>query len=160
MCEWLEATSFGTFVREAPYAFQAFAAIHILGLTMSVGILLWFDLRLLGFNLPNCRVSEVYRRLMIPWALAGFSTMFTTGAILFTGFATKAYGNPYFRIKLTTLVLIAVNAVLFHSVTERRIGQWDDDARPPRSARLAGLIAIVLWTVVILCGRMMSYTMF
>jgi hypothetical protein len=160
LCQRLEATSFATFVREAPNAFQAIAGIHILGLTMSVGILLWFDLRLLGVNLPRCRVSEVYRRLMVPWALMGFAVMFISGTVLFIGFAAKAYGNVYFRIKMATLVLIAANALLFHAVTERRIEGWDRDERPPRAARVAGMIAIVLWTMVILAGRMMSYTMF
>ena len=159
-CQWLEATWIGTFVRESNWAFQVVAGLHILGLTLSVGTLLWFDLRLVGVSMPRCPVSEVYRRLMLPWALGGFVTMFVTGAILFSGFATKAYGNFYFRIKIAALLLVAINALVFHWVTERGIAGWDQAARPPRPARLAGLIAIVLWTVVIMAGRMMSYTMF
>jgi hypothetical protein len=160
VCQRLETTWLGTFVREAPWAFQVFAGIHILGLTASVGILMWFDLRLLGVTLPHCPISHVYRRLMLPWALTGFSTMFITGAILFSGFATKAYGNVFFRVKVATLLLLAVNALCFHRVTGTTIAQWDANERPPHAARLAGLIAIVLWTVVIMAGRMMSYTMF
>jgi len=159
VCEWLESTAIGVLVRESLYGFQILAAIHILGLTVSVGTLVWFDLRLAGVSMPRCPVSSLYRRL-IPWTLVGFSVMFITGALLFTGFATKAYGNVYFRIKLTAIVLAGVNALVYHRMTERRIAHWNDAARPPLPARLAGVISIVVWTIAIMAGRMMSYTMF
>lgn len=159
VCEWLEATAVGVFARESANGFQILVAIHILGLTVSVGTLVWFDLRLAGVSMPRCPVSTVYRRLM-PWTLAAFVVMFISGACLFTGFATKAYGNVYFRLKLAAIVLAGLNALFFHLVTERRIARWDNDAQPPLAARVAGVISIVIWTGVILAGRMMSYTMF
>ena len=158
-CEWLENTAAGVLVRESLYGFQILAGIHILGLTISVGTLLWFDLRLAGVSMPRCPVSALYRRLM-PWTFVGFVVMFISGALLFTGFATKAYGNVYFRIKLAAIVLAGVNALFYHFVTERRIAHWNDAARPPMPARLAGVISIVAWTIVIMAGRMMSYTIF
>ena len=159
VCEWLESTKVGVLVRESLYGFPILAAIHILGLTVSVGTLVWFDLRLAGVSMPRCPVSSLYRRLM-PWTLVGFGVMFLSGLLLFTGFATKAYGNVYFRIKLTAIVLAGVNALVYHRMTERRIAHWNDAARPPMPARLAGVISIVVWTIAILAGRMMSYTMF
>ena len=80
--------------------------------------------------------------------------------MLFIAFATSAYANVYFRIKAFAILLAGVNALLYHVTTERTIGGWDDAARPPLPARLAGLTSIVVWTVVILAGRMMSYTVF
>ena len=159
VCEWLESTPVGVLVRESMWGFPIIVAIHILGLTSSVGTLLWFDLRLLGVSMPRCPVSEVYRRLM-PWMVSGMIVMFTTGGLLFVGYATKAYGNLYFRIKLATMLFAGVNALIFHLATERRVARWNDAARPPWPARLAGLASLLLWAVVILAGRMMSYTMF
>ena len=80
--------------------------------------------------------------------------------MLLAGYATAVYGNLYFRIKIATLCLAAVNAWLYHRVTERSIASWNEATVPPLAARAAGLTSIVLWTVVILAGRMMSYTMF
>jgi hypothetical protein len=91
---------------------------------------------------------------------SGFAVMFISGGLLFTAFATKAYGNLYFRLKIVALLLAGTNALFFHFVTERRIVQWDEAARPPTPARLAGLVSIIAWGSVILAGRMMSYTMF
>jgi len=155
----LEATSVGTMVRESLYGFPILVGIHLMGLLFSVGMILWFDLRLLGLALGSAPVSRVYRRL-IPWATAGYVVMVTTGAMLFTGFASAAYQNPFFRIKVSALILAGANALFFHLVTERGRESWDDNPVPPRRARLAGLVSIALWATVIMCGRLMAYTMY
>ncbi len=88
----LEATQVGTLVRESLYGFPILVGLHILGLTLSVGMLMWFDLRLLGVALTSAPVTRVYRRL-IPWATVGFVVMVVTGALLFIGYATSAWGQ-------------------------------------------------------------------
>ena len=159
ICEWFESTSLATLIRESLYGFPIVVAFHILGLTLSVGTLVWFDLRLLGISMRRVPVSEVYRRLA-PWLLTGFAVMFVSGMTLFAAFATSAYGNLYFRIKVAALVLAGVNALIYHFTTERTIARWDNAEHPPFRARVAGLTSIAVWAVVILAGRMMSYTMF
>lgn len=159
LAEWLEGSSVGVLIRESLWGFQIVVAIHILGLIASVGMLIWFDLRLLGAGMPNVPVATVYRRLA-PWMLIGFAVMFLSGGMLLAGFATKAYGNPYFRVKCTAFLLAGANAVIYHRVTQRGIARWNTAVRPPLPVRTAGLISIALWAVVIMAGRMMSYTMF
>jgi hypothetical protein len=159
LCEWLESTSLATLIQESSYGFPIVVAVHILGLAFSVGTLLWVDLRMLGLGLRHFRMSEVYRGLA-PWFLAGFAVMLISGATLFIAFATAAYGNVYFRIKIAALLLAGANAIVFHVVTEKASAEWDDAPRPPAAVRAAGFASIVLWAAVILAGRMMSYTMF
>ena len=156
---WVEGSSLGVFVRESLWAFPALVAVHILGLAVSAGVVVWFDFRLLGVSMRAVPVSVVYRQLM-RWAFGGFVVMFVTGALLLSGAATAAYGNAYFRVKMSALFLAGVNAIVYHMVTERGIRNWNDDARPPLAARMAGLISVVLWATVILAGRMMSYTLY
>jgi hypothetical protein len=158
-CHWLEATALGTIVRESLYGFPVLVAIHIMGLVLSVGMLVWFDLRLLGVALQSAPVSRVYRRL-IPWASAGYGVMFLSGAILFTGYATQAYQNTFFRIKVAALLLAGINAAFYHLVTERDRPAWDEAPQVPSAARTAGALSIALWATVILCGRLMAYTMY
>jgi len=104
-------------------------------------------------------VSRVYRRLM-PLAFVGFAIMLASGATLVTGFATSAYKNPYFRVKLVAFLLAGINASVYHTNIERRISLWDRSPLPPTAARMAGIISIVVWATVILAGRMMSYTLY
>jgi hypothetical protein len=159
ICEWLESTALGVMVRESVWGFPILVAIHIIGLSFSAGIVVWFDLRLLGVSMRGVSVSRVYRRLM-PWAGLGFVVMFTTGGMLLTGFATSAYHNVYFFAKMTALLLAALNALVYHLNAERRIAQWDRSSSPPLAARMAGIISIALWATVIMAGRMMSYTLY
>jgi hypothetical protein len=133
--------------------------VHILALTLSVSLLLWVDLRMVGLALRGLCVTQVYRALA-PWFLFGFAVMIASGAALFTAYATRAYGNDFFRIKMAALLLAAVNALVFHYVTQRSAAQWDLRAKPPLGVRAAGYASLALWAIVILAGRMMSYTMF
>lgn len=159
MGQWLEQSAVGLLVRESLWGFPVVVGLHLLSVAFSVGMFLWFDLRLLGVALTSTRVSLVYRRL-IPWATAGFVSSFVTGGLLFTGYATAASGNTAFRIKVAMLAIAGINAVIYHTVTERERHAWDSWEHPPRAARLAGAVSLIAWATVILCGRMMSYTMF
>ena len=159
MLEWLEATTVGVLVRESLWGFQIVVGIHILGIALSVGMLVWLDLRLLGVAMRETPVTTVYRQIM-PWAVVGFVIMFATGLALATGFATRASVNVFFRLKLAALVLAGINAAVYHMGVERRIAEWNEDRLPPASARAAGLISITMWALVILAGRMMAYTMY
>ena len=156
---WLEASPVGRVATESLWGFPILVAVHIMGLTVSVGTIVWFDLRLLGVALRGCPVTDVYRRL-IPWATAGFLVMVVSGGWLFVGYATSAYVNIAFRIKIAAIVLAGVNALVYHRLTERHVREWDALVRLPLPARMAGLVSIALWVTAILAGRMMSYTMF
>jgi hypothetical protein len=158
IAEWLEATSVAIFVRESAYGFAITVGTHIIGLTLSLGVMLWFDLRLLGLIWRDTPVSVVYRRL-IPFAGAGFIVMFTTGAMLFTGYATSAIDNTAFRVKLVALLVAGLNALAYHRYTARS-APWDDHPTPPVRARLAGIVSLLAWGTVLFAGRIISYTMF
>lgn len=147
----MEATAVASLIRESQYGFSVVVAVHILGLTLSAGTLLWVDLRLLGFAMRRSTISEVYRSLA-PWFLARFAGMFASGVSLFAAYATSAYGNLYFRIRMAAIALAAMNAVVFQVATERSRGNWDAGVRPPASARVAGSLSIAPWMTVILAG--------
>lgn len=155
----LEATSVGTLVRESLYGFPVVVGLHLLGLALAVGSLVWFDLRLVGAVLTSVPVSRVYRQLM-PWAACGFIISFVTGGMLFAGYATAAFSNPYFRLKMAALVVAGLNAGFYHLVTERGRAEWDHAVPPPSAVRAAGAISLLAWAIVILSGRLMAYTMY
>ena len=156
---WLEFSAVGRLVNESRWGFPIVVTVHILGLAASAGLIVWFDLRLLGVAMRTCPVRDVYRCL-IPWAATGFAVMFVTGGLLFIGYATLAYGNPYFLVKMAAIALAGLNALVYHRVTERRVAVWNDAVQLPMAARTAGLLSIACWAAAVLAGRMMSYTMF
>jgi hypothetical protein len=158
ICEWLETTAVAVWIQESLYGFAIAVAVHILGIAASVGILLWVDLRLLGVALIHRPLNEVYRTLA-PWFAAGFAIMLLSGSVLFIAFATAAYGNRFFRIKLLLLLLAGINALVFHRFAAPSL-ESQGGAGTPAGARLAGALSLSIWAGVIVMGRMMSYTMF
>jgi hypothetical protein len=157
-CQWLQDTSWATAIRESGYTYPIVEGSHVMGLALSVGAVLWFDLRLLGLTMRGDRVSEVFQQVR-PWMLLGFAVMFVTGALLFSARAVNAYESTYFRLKIALLALGAINIVLFHSTIDRQRDQWDTAGRPPLQARLAGGVSLVLWFGIIAAGRIMAYNL-
>jgi hypothetical protein len=158
LLEWLENTGLGRLARESLYGFQVLVAIHILGLIFSLGLLLWVDLRMLGVCLTEQRLSQVYAALA-RWFVVGFAVMFTSGAALFAGFATSAYENGFFLFKMAVIALAGLNALLFHML-QKRLPASANAGPPPGTVRLAGALSIAFWATVLVCGRILSYTLF
>ena len=156
LCEWLANTSWSIALHESRYAFLVVLTIHVLTLSVFVGTSLMIDLRLLGVAMIRVPASQVIERL-VPWSAAGLILMMTSGALLFYAAPLVRYQNIFFRMKMATLVLALLNAWLFHRTVYRRIADWDRDAVPPRAARLAGGLSLILWVVIITAGRMMAY---
>ncbi|MGB7217756.1 MAG: DUF6644 family protein [Vicinamibacterales bacterium] len=157
-CQWLENTDLGTALRESTLMFPVVEGTHLLALGVSVGTIAISDLRLLGWTMRRERVSDVMGQLL-PWAIGGFVVMMVTGALLFWSEAVGAFNSLWFRIKMLFLVLGAVNALAYHLTIHRRLPEWDRDPVPPPRARLAGLLSLLFWAVVIAAGRSTAYNM-
>jgi hypothetical protein len=156
-CDRLYESSVGTGIRESVWVFPIIEGTHLLGIALSVGVLCWFDLRLLGLALPGEPVEKVWKQVM-PIALIGFVLMFLTGLLLFWAEARTAYHSIHFWIKIVLLVLVGINALLFESTSHARMASWQDASAVPFRARMAGVVSLVLWAAIIITGRTMAYT--
>jgi hypothetical protein len=156
-CAWLYETPVSVGIRESALLFPVIEGIHLLGIGLSVGMLCWFDLRLLGLAMKDEPVSKVWRRVM-PTATTGFALMFITGGLLFWAEAATAYHSVHFWIKMGLIVVAGVNAGYFELTTHKRAAEWDTAAVLPIQARMAGLFSLLLWTAVIITGRTMAYS--
>jgi len=156
-CQWVYDSEIGTGIRESLWVFPIIEGTHLLGIALSVGMLCWFDLRLMGLAMRDQPVSKVWRQVM-PVAIVGFFLMFVTGLLLFWAEAMTAYRSVHFWIKLLLLVLAGVNALTFEATAHRNMAEWDTASILPRRARLAGAISLVLWTAIIVTGRTMAYS--
>ena len=153
ICQRLQDTGPATALRESRYVFPLVETIHVLGLTVSVGLILITDLRLIGAAMRREPVSDV--RQLRPWMLGGFAVMFISGALLFYSEAAKVYSSATFRMKLIFLILAGINALVFETTIGRSVLDWNQ-AVPPR-AKLAGWISLICWTGVIVFGRWTAY---
>jgi hypothetical protein len=136
--------------------FPIIETIHVLGITVLVGTIAIFDLRLLGFIMKREPVSGIARQVL-PWTWAGFILMFSTGLLLSISEAATNYYNPAFRIKLVLMLLVGLNPLIFHRSIYRRVDEWDHSAVTPLPARAAAVCSLVLWAGIIVAGRMIAY---
>ena len=155
-CQWLEQTRLATAISESIWLFPFIEGSHILALPLSVGMIVMFDLRLIGVAFRDGTAARMVADVL-RWSKAGFAVMFTTGAVLFMTQATKAYGNGFFRTKLLLLVVLGVNAGVYQIVFYPRMREWDATGHTPAGARLCGWLSLVGWIGVIICGRTMAY---
>src|SRR4051794_14811556 len=107
---------------------------HVLALMLFAGAILMVDLRLLGAIFRTTPVSKVTDTLL-PYTVAGFAVMVTTGALLFFSNPLDYYHNVWFRLKFAFVVVAAINIFLFHRRVETQRADWDHLAKPPARAR-------------------------
>lgn len=155
-CQWLEQTPLATAISESVWLFPVIEGSHILALPLSVGMIVMFDLRLLGLAFRSGPASKMMRDI-VRWSKFGFAIMFLTGGLLFMSQAAKAYGNVFFRTKLALLVILGINAAVYQIVFYPKMAQWESGGITPLGARLCGALSLILWIGVIICGRTMAY---
>src|SRR5262249_46426113 len=157
--QWLADTPGSVALHESVYMYPLVESAHVLTLCVFLGLAVMWDLRLLGITLTTVPMSQLKQRLG-PWMTGSFVVMVITGVMLFYAVPVRSYQSIWFRMKAVALVLAGLNAFLFHRGIDRRVDEWDRDPLPPRAARLAGARSLVLWTVIVVAGRMIAYNWF
>lgn len=136
---------------DSQWAWPAAEAVHFLGLSLSLGVLLAVNLRLLGV-MPRVPFADVHR--LLPWGMLGLGMNLITGMLFFAATPGQYAGSTPFNWKLVFLMIAAGN---FLYLTEFRTS-WDRGgfrASPADKAMAAGSIAA--WLAVLYAGRMLPF---
>jgi hypothetical protein len=156
--QWLYDTQFSGVMRESLWAEPIVETIHVLTLTLFLGFAVMLDMRLLGVVLKRRRMSEVLAQFN-PWLFAGFAIMIVTGVLLFCGDPISFWSTTFFKAKMIMLVLAGLNVLIFNATVGRKVAQWDLDPRTPGQAKVAAVISLVLWVLIIAAGRGIAYAL-
>lgn len=156
---WINETPWSVSLRESLYLWTLLEASHVLTIMVFVGTIVMVDLRLLGVLFRDVRVSEMLNRIL-PWSIAGFALMATTGALLFYAKPLLYYHSIFFRTKMVLVVFALVNILLFHNKVQKSLERWDAAPTPPGAARVSAAISLVAWMCVMVTGRMIAYDFF
>lgn len=156
LAQALQATEFGTRLAESAYAFPIIEGIHLIGLSLSVGLIFLIDLRLIGVFLKHVPVTDILHQLR-PWVLTGFAAIFVSGVLLFWSEAATVIVSPAFPVKLFFIFLGGVNALYFELRLAKQPEVIDNHAQLPSNVRYAGLASLASWTLVIIAGRLIPY---
>jgi hypothetical protein len=149
---WLEASGLAEWVRSSNEGYPSMIALHAIGMAVMVGISLLLDLRLVGW-FAGIPVKALHRLFGVGWI--GFGINFVSGSALFTAQATSYIVDWVFMTKMLLVLLGAITAAILQPAVAVA-DTWPGGRIPGGTKAVAG-IAIVIWVVAIVMGRLTAY---
>lgn len=155
LLQWLEHTPLAMAIRQSAWLYPALEVVHLTGIALLVGAAFLFDLRLLGFG-PELPVQGLANHLLL-WSRRSLWLVIPSGILLFITGATGLGYNPTFWLKMLFLSLAGLNALIFHRLIFSTVINGPPAQPLPVRARITAVFSIVLWLLVIICGRWLAY---
>jgi hypothetical protein len=150
----LRGTSLSEAIRVLPWLWPVCEIAHFVGLSLLVGVVGFFDLRLLGLF---ARVPLSAAWSLMPWGKAGFGLAAVTGITFFIGAPDQYVTNVAFYGKLVFLLIAGLNAVCFEKLYGPTVASSDAVGSTPPVFRVIGAVSILSWFLVIYWGRMLPF---
>jgi hypothetical protein len=101
-----------------PWGWPVMESIHFIGLSLLVGTVGIFDLRMLGFA-RAIPLAALHR--LVPLGVLGFMMNLCSGLMFVSSVPDQYLYNPAFRIKMLFVFLAGVNMLMFYRVTGARL---------------------------------------
>jgi len=152
------ASPIGDYMAANPAAFPTVETVHVVAITTVIGLIAIVDLRLIGLASASYPITRLSRALL-PATWIAFVLAVITGALLFSSQPVTYFENTAFRVKMALIIFAGLNMMVFHFLTMRSIAAWDREGGVPVTAKLAGLLSLVTWVLVVVFGRWIGFTM-
>jgi len=129
-------------------------SLHFLGLSLLIGTIGLWDLRLLGVarGIP----MEALHRL-VPWGVGGYLLNLFSGFLFVVSAPNQYLYNPAFQVKVGLMAVAGLNILVFYRFAFRPVKTAAANALPPVGARTAAAVSLACWIGVIVCGRLITY---
>ncbi|MDX5422062.1 MAG: hypothetical protein LPK14_07405 [Hymenobacteraceae bacterium] len=150
----LEDSALAETIRQSLWLYPALEIVHIVGIVLLVGAAFLFDLRLLGFS-PAIPVKALAQHLL-PWSRRGLYLILPSGILLFSTNAVALSVDPVFHVKMIALGAGLVNAGIFQLLLYPSSSGWVQKGIPA-SAKIIAMLSMLVWLLVISCGRLLAY---
>ena len=150
----ITASSLHNFITSNSWVWPTLEMIHFFGLCLLFGSLLVIDLRSLGFakKIPLATVD-----VLITITLIGFALNLMTGLLFVIGDPGRYFVNIAFKIKMGLIVIAGLNALFYFISVQPKIQVGPNSKDLPAYAKVVALLSLLLWTSVIVLGRMIPY---
>ena len=141
-------------VMHSRWGWPAAESIHFIGLSLLIGSIGLFDLRLLGMG-KRIPIAALHR--LIPWGLAGYAINIVSGLAFLMTEPDQYIYNPAFQFKVLFMAIAGFNALSFYLVAYRSATAPGAPAEAPRAARIIAATSLCMWISVIVCGRLLTF---
>jgi hypothetical protein len=149
-----EATGIRALMLGSSWAWPTAEILHYTGLTLLIGTIGLFDLRVLGWAkaLP---LQSLHR--LVPFGVAGFCLNLVTGVMFITSFPDQYLYNPAVQTKFALMFVAAINMLLFYRIAWHDLRALGPEVAAPLRARVFTLVSLLAWLGVIACGRLITF---
>jgi hypothetical protein len=136
------------------WGFPTLETLHFIGLCILVGGVLILDARILGFT-RNMPAKAAMSFLSV--ALLGFVIVTGSGIGMFSTDPFRYTANPMFLAKIALILLAGINAIWYWLGPHSHVLSLPDGEVAPSNARVIAWASLLLWTGVIVLGRLIPY---
>jgi hypothetical protein len=159
MAAWealIRSTAFHAFIRaNEPWLWPLCEILHYLGLSVLLGTVGLFDLRVLGMA-RAIPLRAIHR--LVPWGIGGYVLNLMTGVVFFVGHPDQYFYNNAFRLKVLFMAVAGLNVVAFYGTSAfRQLATLEPEAEAPVSAKIIAGTSLGMWVAVLICGRLLTF---
>ena len=151
---WLQSTGLSRAIVSSLWVWPLCETLHFIGLALVIGIVGFFDLRLIGFFR---RIPVSAARELMPFALFGFGLNLVTGLLFLAGHPEQYVHNAAWWFKVGSLGVAGLNAAVFEVGVGARTITRAAGEDMPMAAKAIGVVSIVAWFSVLFWGRMLPF---
>jgi hypothetical protein len=152
---WIRGGALHHYVADHPWVWPISETLHYLGLSLLLGTVGAFDLRVLGMarGIPPSALHK-----LIPLGIAGYGVNILTGIVFFSGFPEQYAYNPSFFWKGVFMALAAMNVAFFYlSSAFAEVKSMPAGANAPFRAKVIAGASLGAWVAVLICGRLLTF---
>ena len=153
---WITETSLSLFMVENFWNVPLAQVVHILGIAGTFGATLMLSLRVLGkAGMHQSLTAQADR--YIRWTWWGLLVIVLSGALMITAEPIRNMVNAVFWIKMVALVVMVMLSLVFQKNVRAAGLAGGADAQVTGGMRSSAWVILVLWALIILCGRWIAY---
>ncbi|MBU6318863.1 MAG: hypothetical protein KGS00_04350 [Alphaproteobacteria bacterium] len=128
--------------------------VHFIGLSMLIGAVGAFDLRMMGFA-RAIPLAALHRLVWV--GVVGFALNSVSGALFFMSAAGQYLYNPAFQLKALAMLIAGLNVIVFYSTMARKVLADTEDAPIPTTARVMAAVSLISWLCAVAFGRLLTF---
>jgi len=136
-----------------PYGWPLVESIHFLGLTVLLGTVGLFDLRMLGMA-RGIPMGALHR--LVPFGVGAFLVNAATGSMFFLTAPDQYLYNPAFQLKVLAIAVAGLNVVVFYAFAVAAVKSSAPEASAAWPVKVVAALSLACWIAVIIAGRLIT----
>ncbi len=149
-------TSLSLFIVSHFWIIPTVQFFHIMALAAGFGATLMMSLRIFNLAGGYRPVSEVAARY-VPWIWWSAPVLLVTGLLMILGEPVRELINPIFWIKMGLIIVLIAVTLTFQKAVASQAAVAGPEWNAGSGTRLGAFLILVLWCVVMACGRWIAY---